>query len=71
MKAVFWDVAPCSLLEIGRCIEGAYWLHHQALMTEAAGIPETLANFYQTTRRNIPEDNLHNCRHDNLKRHLL
>jgi hypothetical protein len=34
--AVFWDVAPHSLVEIDR---GAYYL-----------------SFYQTTRRNIPED---------------
>jgi hypothetical protein len=27
-----------------------------ALMMEAASTSETLVNFYQTTRRNIPED---------------
>jgi hypothetical protein len=27
-----------------------------ALMMESAGAPETLVNFYQTTRRNIPKD---------------
>jgi hypothetical protein len=26
---VFWDVAPCSLLEIYLCFRGAYCLHHQ------------------------------------------
>jgi hypothetical protein len=42
---VFWDVAPCSLVEMDRRFRGAHCLHHQ-------GIP----NFYKTTRRNIPED---------------
>jgi hypothetical protein len=41
---VFWDVALCSLAMI-------------ALMMEAASTSETSVNFYQTTRRNIPEDN--------------
>jgi hypothetical protein len=27
--AVFWDVAPCSLVDIGRRFRGAYCLHHQ------------------------------------------
>jgi hypothetical protein len=37
---VFWDVAPCSFI---------------ALMMEAVGTSETLVNFYEITRRNIPE----------------
>jgi hypothetical protein len=41
--AVFWVVAPCSLVII-------------ALMMEAARISETLVNFYQTTRCYNPED---------------
>jgi hypothetical protein len=27
--AVFWDVAPCSLVEIDRRFRGAYRLRHQ------------------------------------------
>jgi hypothetical protein len=27
---VFWDVEPCSLLEIDRRFRGAYCLHHQS-----------------------------------------
>jgi hypothetical protein len=39
-----------------------------ALMMEAANTSETLLNFYQTTRRNIPEDShLHTRRRENLK----
>jgi hypothetical protein len=26
---VFWDVAPCSLIEIDQCFRGAYCFHHQ------------------------------------------
>jgi hypothetical protein len=26
---VFWDVAPCSLVEVDRHFRGAYGLHHQ------------------------------------------
>jgi hypothetical protein len=26
---VFWDVAPCSLVETDRCFRDAYYLHHQ------------------------------------------
>jgi hypothetical protein len=40
--AVFWVVAPCSLVEVYQAI---------ALMIEAARTSETLVNFYQTTRR--------------------
>jgi hypothetical protein len=39
-----------------------------ALMMEAASISETSVNFYQTTRRNNPEDSyLHTRRRENLK----
>jgi hypothetical protein len=39
-------------------------------MMKAAGTSETLVNFYQTTRRNNPEDShLHTRRRKNLKSH--
>jgi hypothetical protein len=42
-----------------------------SLMMEAAGTSETSVNFYQTTRRNIPEDSQHHIRRrENLKYHL-
>jgi hypothetical protein len=25
----FWDTVPCTLVEVNRRIEGAYFLHHQ------------------------------------------
>jgi hypothetical protein len=56
--AVFWVVAPCSLVEL------------IALMMEAASTSEMLANVYQTTQRNNPEDShLHTRRRENLKSH--
>jgi hypothetical protein len=42
-----------------------------ALTMEAVSTSETSANFYQTARRNIPEDSyLHTRRRENLKSHL-
>jgi hypothetical protein len=40
MMAVFWDVAPCSLVEV----------------TDVSEVLAASVNFYQTTRRNILED---------------
>jgi hypothetical protein len=65
--AVFWDVAPCSLVQVYRRFRGVYYLHHQGdktslfthrLMVEAVSTSETSVNFYYTTLRNIPEDGL-------------
>jgi hypothetical protein len=47
---VFWDVAPCSLVEIDRCFGGAYCFHHQGVVYSSS------VNIYQTIRRNIPQD---------------
>jgi hypothetical protein len=43
--AVFWVVAPCSLVEVMTIV----------LMMEATSTSETPINFYQATRRNNPE----------------
>jgi hypothetical protein len=65
---VFWDVAPCSLVEIDRRFTGAYCLHYEG--DEAVSTSETLINFYETTRCNIPEDSHHHTRsRENLKSH--
>jgi hypothetical protein len=58
--AVFWVVAPCSLVEVHRSFRGACCLLYQAitLMMEAANTSETSLNFYQTTLRNNPESHL-------------
>jgi hypothetical protein len=69
---VFWDVVPWSGGDIYRRFRGAKFLpcptdfHNSnqflsrglliALMMEAACTSETSVNFYQNTRRNIPED---------------
>jgi hypothetical protein len=71
---VFWDVAPCSLVEIDRRFRGvtASITKAIALMMEAASTSETSVNFYQTTRRNNPEDShLHTHRRENLKSHMF
>jgi hypothetical protein len=55
--AVFWVVAPCSLVEVCQRFRGRCCLHHQGdLMMEAARTSETLVNVYQTTRGYNPED---------------
>jgi hypothetical protein len=51
--AVFWVIAPCSLVEVCQCFKGPLLI---ALMMEAARTSETFVNFYQTTRRYNPED---------------
>jgi hypothetical protein len=68
--AVFWVVAPCSLVEVYRPFRGAYCLHHQG--DEAARTAVILVNFYQTTRRYNPEDShLRTHRRENLKSYLI
>jgi hypothetical protein len=53
--AVFWDVVPCSLIDID-------------LMIEAVSFSETSVFIYQTTRCNIPQDShLHTRHRKNLK----
>jgi hypothetical protein len=55
--AVFWVVAPCSLVEVYQRFRGLYCSNNIiAVMMEAASTSETLVNFYQTTRRYNPED---------------
>jgi hypothetical protein len=53
--AVFWDVAPCSLVDIDRRFRGDYRLLIAPMMEEVR-TSETSVNIYQTTRRNISED---------------
>jgi hypothetical protein len=66
--AVFWVVAPCSLVEVYQRFTGPCYLHYHhgattqkmmdddQMMMEVATTSETLVNFYQTTRRYNPED---------------
>jgi hypothetical protein len=66
--AVFWVVAPCSLVGVYQCFRGFAAAIIIALMMEAARTSETLVNFYQTTRRYNPEySHLHIHRRENLK----
>jgi hypothetical protein len=62
--AVFWVVAPCSLVEVYQRFRGPCCLLHQGDVT--------LVNFYQTTQCYNPEDS-HLCTHrrKNLKSYLI
>jgi hypothetical protein len=55
--AVFWDVAPCSLINSDRRFRGTYFLHPMlnTLMMEAVSSSETLVRSTKP-RCNIPED---------------
>jgi hypothetical protein len=60
-----YDTAGAGLVLVASIIRAI------ALMMEAAITSETSVNFYQTTRRNIPDDNhLHNGHREKLKSHL-
>jgi hypothetical protein len=68
---VFWEDAPCSLVEVHRRFRGACWVL-TALVLEAASISKTSANLYQNTQRNNPENtHVHTRRRENLKPHHL
>jgi hypothetical protein len=70
--AVFWVVAPCSLVDVNHRFRGTYCLYHHGDELQAASTSDTLVNFYQTTRRNNPEDShLHTRRRENLKSHFI
>jgi hypothetical protein len=67
--AVFWDVAPCSLVDVDWCFRGAYCLHHQGrecwrwrqhLWNIAQFLPDYTAQY---------PSRLHARRRDNLKSH--
>jgi hypothetical protein len=54
---VFWDVAPCSHVEVYRHFRGAYCLHlYGTLKMEAVCTSKTSVNFNVTTWRYIPEN---------------
>jgi hypothetical protein len=56
--AVFWDVAPRSLVQIGRRFRGAYYLTSNLKM-ETACFSETLASTYDSKRRQNPKEQQH------------
>jgi hypothetical protein len=66
---VFWDIAPCSHVEVDRRFGGAYCLHHRP-DDGRRHTSETSVNFNATTLRYISEDSkLHTRRRENLKSH--
>jgi hypothetical protein len=56
---VFWDVAPCIVVEVYRRFSGAYCLHHLS-DERSSETSETSVDFCRTTRRSIPADG-HRC----------
>jgi hypothetical protein len=56
---VFWDISPCSLVEVHQHFRGAYCLHHDntvlldTLMMETVCLSETSVSFYETRQCNI------------------
>jgi hypothetical protein len=61
---VFWDVAPWEFADVSD-VFAAFIIR---ALTNAS---ETSVNFYQTTRRNNPEDShLHTRRRENIKSYL-
>jgi hypothetical protein len=68
LRSVYWDSVPCSLVDVKRCLTGAYYLHDQGLIItliiEAVHTSVTAVNFYETTQNNITEHCLlhtHHC----------
>jgi hypothetical protein len=48
---VFWDIMPCSQIDVERRFRGAWCLHHQGY--ESSQVPrtsETSVDIYLTTR---------------------
>jgi hypothetical protein len=63
--AIFQVVVPYGLVEVYRRIRDACYLRHQG---DNASTSETSENFYQTIRRNNPEDSCLHTRHrENFK----
>jgi hypothetical protein len=71
----FWDIAPCSLVEIDRSFRGVYCLYRQCdevitAMMQAVRASETSVYSNETTRRYVHEgSHLHTRRLENLKSH--
>jgi hypothetical protein len=53
--AIFWDVAPCSLINIHQRFREAYCRHHQGDV-ETVYSSETSGSINQALLRNIPEN---------------
>jgi hypothetical protein len=67
---VFWYVVG-KFTDVSEALAASIIRAMIALMMEASGASEKSVNVYQTTRRNIPEDNhLHIRRRENLKSRL-
>jgi hypothetical protein len=66
----FLDIAPCSLVGVGRRFRGACSLQHQCMM-EAVCTSKTSVYSNQTTRHYTPEgSHLHTRRRQNPKSNI-
>jgi hypothetical protein len=54
-KTTFWDIAPCSLVEVDYVSKMINASIIRALIMVPGSTSETSVNFDETTRRNIPE----------------
>jgi hypothetical protein len=63
MITAFWDMAPCSFVEVIRRFRGAY-VYIIMEMMDAECTCETSVSFNETTRHYIPELLCMNHRHD-------
>jgi hypothetical protein len=66
----FCDTAPCSSYKLTDVSE-VLTVSIIALIMEAINTSQNLVNFYETTRRNIPERFIHTRRRENLKSHKI
>jgi hypothetical protein len=71
---VFWEVLPCSHLDVDRRFRGACFLHLQGdeFQMEAARPSETSVDIEFISQQYIPEDSeLRTRRLENLKSHVM
>jgi hypothetical protein len=69
--ADFWGAAPIIFVEIHRSFRRSHYLNKGAITTQAISTSNTLADFFETRRRNISEHSyLHTRNCDSLKYHV-
>jgi hypothetical protein len=54
MNTVFWDVTPCSLVEIYLDIRGTFWLLIQSIAVNFSG----MLNSHRNIRRNFQKESI-------------
>jgi len=69
----FWDMMPCSLVEVDWCFRGAYYLHHHGNHPDYGGSMYLWNGlFLWEYMEHITKGcHLHTCSHKNLKSRSL